>query len=73
MTLLFSMLLACGTTPVTLTPESAGSLADALVASPGTAETILAEAGTDAATFEAYLFTIAEDAELTRRYLSARH
>ena len=74
MGVVLSLLLACATPEAGagLTPESAGRLADAIAASPTSAATILADAGTDAATFEGYLFTVAEDAELTRRYLAAR-
>lgn len=75
MVLALSLLFACATADpgAGLTPESAGRLADAIAASPASAATILSDAGTDATTFEAYLFTVAEDAELTRRYLAARH
>lgn len=70
--LMLSVLLACGGSPTTLTPESAAALADAIETSPSGADAALEEAGVDAEAFEAYLFTVAEDAELTRRYLAAR-
>ena len=73
MTMLFTLFLACGSAPTELTPESAGAIADKIAASPGTADAILSDAGTDAAVFEAYLFTVAADADLSRRYLAARH
>ena len=62
---------ACSTT-AELTPESAGALAKEIAANPAGAEDAVEAAGTDAATFEAYLFTVAADADLTRRYLTAR-
>jgi hypothetical protein len=72
MTLWISLLLACTTEAFELTPESAAELANRIAASPSTAEGVLQEAGTDAQAFEAYLYTVAEDVELSRRYLAAR-
>jgi hypothetical protein len=72
MTLWITLMLACTPEPAALTPESAAELANRIAASPSTAATVLQEGGTDAKTFEAYMYTVAEDAELTRRYLAAR-
>lgn len=74
MALILSLLLACGSTSGgPLTPESAAKIADQIHTSPTTSDAILRDAGTDAPTFEAYLFTVAADADLSRRYLAARH
>ncbi len=72
MTYFLLALLACSAAAPTLTPESAARLADEIAASPATADTILSNAGTDPKTFEGFLFTVAEDPDLTRRYLAAR-
>jgi hypothetical protein len=71
MTLLMTLMFACSSS-TELTPQSAAALADQIAASPSTAQTILSDAGTDAKAFEAYLYTVAADAELTKQYLAAR-
>ncbi|MFT4624473.1 MAG: hypothetical protein ACI8PZ_003132 [Myxococcota bacterium] len=66
-------LLACGGDAEALTdPASVAHLADAIVAAPANADTLLSEAGTTRDAFEDRLFEIAEDAAQTRAYLAAR-
>lgn len=69
--LVLALIAGCGGGTVELTPETAAELADTIARSPDPQQA-LDEAGTDASSFEAYLFTLAADAELTRRYLAAR-
>lgn len=72
MTVLLHLLFGCSTPDTALTPTTAAALADRIATAPDAAESVLVEAGTDAATFEAYLYTVAADAEQTRQYLAAR-
>jgi hypothetical protein len=55
-----------------LTPESAAALADEIADDPAGAAAVLADAGTEIDAFETYLYAVAADAELTKRYLAAR-
>jgi hypothetical protein len=71
MTLILTFLMGCGSS-AELTPASAAALADQISDNPAAADTVVVDAGLDAATFEAYLYEIAADPALTRQYLDAR-
>ncbi len=65
------MFLACSTEAPS-TPAELAAVADEIVTTPADADAILAKHGLDRATFEAKLYEIAEDANLSKEYLGAR-
>ena len=73
-TLILATLLACGTVSdgPSSEPEAIAAIANQIAAAPGDAAATLEANGHTAASFDAALYDIAMDPELTRRYLESR-
>ncbi len=66
------LVMACSSGTVALDPETVAALAEAIEEAPDKADEVLAAKGVDRAAFDAALYDIAADPELTKRYLAAR-